>query len=133
MATLDIINAVVGHTEEHMRHQNEQNLSYQAELDGLRRDLGQVKERLQAAEMRAHQAQVHADIRLQRAQAEANSQVQIIRAESEARVRTIRAVMDAQMREAEERVRIADLRASTAEQWLQRIDVAAKELLLRVI
>ena len=42
----------------------------------------------------------------------------------------IRAEAEAWVRAAEEQVRVADLRAETAEKWLGRIDAAAKALLL---
>ncbi|SFM86049.1 hypothetical protein [Methylobacterium pseudosasicola] len=129
MGTLDIINGMAGLADEQERRRREQGMSHQAALNALRQELQQAEEKLRAAEMRTREVQAQSDIRLQRAQADANAQVQDIRAEAEARVRMIRTEAEALVRHAEERARVADLRASTAEQWLQRIDTAAKKLL----
>ncbi|MCJ2095255.1 cell division protein DivIVA [Methylobacterium sp. J-072] len=129
MGTLDIINGMAGLADEQERRWREQGMSHQAALTALRQELQQAEEKRRAAEMRTREVQAQSDIRLQRAQADANAQVQDIRAEAEARVRMIRTEAEALVRQAEERARVADLRASTAEQWLQRIDTAAKKLL----
>lgn len=130
MSTLDIINGMAGLAEDQKKRLKEQNVSQQATLESLERALKQTQQLLQISEMRAQETQAVADIHLQKVQADADAQVQEIRAEAEARVRAIRAETDAWMRTAEEQVRVADLRASTAEKWLQRIDAAAKNLLL---
>ncbi|MGH1591022.1 cell division protein DivIVA [Methylobacterium phyllosphaerae] len=130
MSTLDIINGMVGLADEQKKHLREQSVSHEAALEALQRELKETQQRLQLSEMHAHEIQTHADIRLQKVQADADAQVQVIRAEAEARVRTLRAESEAWVRAAEEQVRVADLRADTAERWLQRIDTAAKALLL---
>lgn len=130
MSTLDIINGMVGLADEQKKRLREQSVSHEAALEALQRELKETRQRLQLSEMRAHEIQTRADIRLQKVQADADAQVQEIRAEAEARVRTLRAESEAWVRAAEEQVRVADLRADTAERWLQRIDTAAKALLL---
>jgi hypothetical protein len=130
MSTLDIINGMVGLADEQKKRLREQSVSHEAALEALRQDLKETQQRLQLSEMRAHEIQTRADIRLQKVQADADAQVQEIRAEAEARVRTLRAESETWVRAAEEQVRVADLRADTAERWLQRIDTAAKALLL---
>lgn len=130
MSTLDIINGMVGLADEQKKRLREQSVSHEAALEALQRDLKETQQRLQLSEMRAHEIQTRADIRLQKVQADADAQVQEIRAEAEARVRTLRAESETWIRAAEEQVRVADLRADTAERWLQRIDTAAKALLL---
>jgi hypothetical protein len=130
MSTLDIINGMVGLADEQKKRLREQSVSHEAAFEALQRELKETQQRLQLSEMRAHEVQTRADIRLQKVQADADAQVQEIRAEAEARVRTIRAESEAWVRAAEEQVRVADLRADTAERWLHRIDAAAKTLLL---
>jgi hypothetical protein len=130
MSTLDIINGMVGLADQQKKRLKEQTVSHEAAVEALDRQLKETQQRLQLSEMRAHEIQTRADIRLQQVQADADAQVQAIRAEAEARVRTIRAEAEAWVRAAEEQVRVADLRADTAEKWLQRIDAAAKALLL---
>ncbi|GJD47050.1 hypothetical protein AFCDBAGC_4935 [Methylobacterium cerastii] len=130
MSTLDIINGMAGLAGDQKKRLREQSVSHQAALEGLERALKQTQQLLQLSEMRVQEIQTVADVRLQKVQADADAQVQEIRAEAEARVSVIRAETDAWVRTAEEQVRVADLRASTAEKWLQRIDAAAKNLLL---
>jgi hypothetical protein len=130
MSTLDIINGMVGLADEQKKRLRQQSMSHEASVEALQRELKETQQRLQLAEMRAHEIQARADIRLQKVQVDADAQVEGIRAEAEARVRTIRAEADAWVRAAEEQVRVADLRADTAEKWLHRIDAAAKSLLL---
>ncbi|MEE7505621.1 cell division protein DivIVA [Methylobacterium sp. C33D] len=130
MSTLDIINGMAGRAEAQKQRLQEQSLSHEAALAAAQRALTETQHRLQLSEMRVREVEARADIRLQRVQAEAEAQVQDIRAEAEARVRTIRAEAEAWVRAAEEQVRVADLRAETAEKWLGRIDAAAKALLL---
>jgi|GEM_PF-1488073 len=130
MTTLDIINGMVGLADEQKKRLREQTASHEVLIETLQRELKETQQRLQLSEMRAHEIQTRADIRLQRVQADADSQVEEIRAEAEARVRTLQAEAEAWVRAAEEQVRVADLRAYTAEKWLSRIDAAAKTLLL---
>jgi hypothetical protein len=130
MSTLDIINGMVGIADEQKRRLRAQTANHEVAVDTLQRELKEALQRLQLAEMRAHEIQARADIRLQRIQADADAQVEEIRAEAEARVRTIQAEAEAWVRAAEEQVRVADMRADTAEKWLSRIDAAAKNLLL---
>ncbi|SDM90965.1 hypothetical protein SAMN05216360_104224 [Methylobacterium phyllostachyos] len=130
MTTLDIINGMVGLADEQKKRLREQSASHEVLIETLQRELKETQQRLQLSEMRAHEIQTRADIRLQRVQADADSQVEEIRAEAEARVRTLQAEAEAWVRAAEEQVRVADLRAYTAEKWLSRIDAAAKTLLL---
>ncbi|MCJ2048811.1 cell division protein DivIVA [Methylobacterium sp. J-070] len=130
MSTLDIINGMVGIADEQKRRLRVQTASHEMAVETLQRELKEAQQRLQLAEMRAHELQARADIRLQRIQADADAQVEEIRAEAEARVRTIQAEAEAWVRAAEEQVRVADVRADTAEKWLSRIDAAAKNLLL---
>ncbi|GJE50964.1 hypothetical protein GOFOIKOB_4018 [Methylobacterium tardum] len=130
MSTLDIINGMAGLADEQKKRLTEQSVSHEAALQTLQRELRETQQRLQLSEMRVQEIQTRADIRLQKVQADADAQVQEIRAEAEMRVRTIRAESEAWVRAAEEQVRVADLRADTAERWLQRIDTAAKALLL---
>lgn len=130
MTTLDIINGMVGLADEQKKRLREQTASHEVLIETLQRELKETQQRLQLSEMRAHEIQTRADIRLQRVQADADAQVEEIRAEAEARVRTLQAEAEAWVRAAEEQVRVADLRAYTAEKWLSRIDAAAKTLLL---
>lgn len=130
MSTLDIINGMAGLADEQKRRLRVQSASHEVAVETLQRELKETQQRLQLAEMRAHEIQARADIRLQRIQADADAQVEEIRAEAEARVRTIQAEAEAWVRAAEEQVRVADVRADTAEKWLARIDAAAKNLLL---
>lgn len=130
MTTLDIINGMVGLADEQKKRLREQSASHEVLIETLQRELKETQQRLQLSEMRSHEIQTRADIRLQRVQADADSQVEEIRAEAEARVRTLQAEAEAWVRAAEEQVRVADLRAYTAEKWLSRIDAAAKTLLL---
>ncbi|GJE09451.1 MULTISPECIES: cell division protein DivIVA [Methylobacterium] len=130
MSTLDIINGMVGLADEQKRRLRSQSATHEMALETLQRELKETQQRLQLSEMRAHEIQARADIRLQRIQADADAQVEEIRAEAEARVRTIQAEAEAWVRAAEEQVRVADVRADTAEKWLSRIDAAAKNLLL---
>ncbi|MCJ2135140.1 cell division protein DivIVA [Methylobacterium sp. J-026] len=130
MTTLDIINGMVGLADEQKKRLREQSASHGVLLETVQRELKETQQRLQLSEMRAHEIQTRADIRLQRVQADADAQVEEIRAEAEARVRTLQAEAEAWVRAAEEQVRVADLRAYTAEKWLSRIDAAAKTLLL---
>lgn len=130
MTTLDIINGMVGLADEQKKRLREQSASHEVLIETLQRELKETQQRLQLSEMRAHEIQTRADIRLQRVQADADAQVEEIRAEAEARVRTLQAEAEAWVRAAEEQVRVADLRAYTAEKWLSRIDAAAKTLLL---
>ncbi|WP_246692806.1 cell division protein DivIVA [Methylobacterium sp. WL64] len=130
MSTLDIINGMAGIADDRKKRLNEQSVSHDAALQALKSELTEALHLLRLSELRAHENQARADIRLQKVQADADAQVQAIRAEAEARVRTIRAETDAWIRATEEQARVADLRADTAEKWLQRIDTAAKNLLL---
>lgn len=130
MSTLDIITGMAGRAEAQKQRLQERSMSHEAALAAAQRALAETRHRLQLSEMRVREVEARADIRLQRVQAEADAQVQDIRAEAEARVRTIRAEAEAWVRAAEEQVRVADLRAETAEKWLGRIDAAAKALLL---
>lgn len=130
MSTLDIINGMAGRAEAQKQRLQEQRTSHEAALAAAQRALAETQQRLHLSEMRVREVEARSDIRLQRVQAEADAQVQDIRAEAEARVRTIRAEAEAWVRAAEEQVRVADLRAETAEKWLGRIDAAAKALLL---
>ncbi|WCS23022.1 cell division protein DivIVA [Methylobacterium sp. NMS14P] len=130
MSTLDIINGMAGRAEAQKQRLQEQRMSHEAALAAAQRALTETQHRLHLSEMRVREVEARADIGLQRVQAEADAQVQDIRAEAEARVRTIRAEAEAWVRAAEEQVRVADLRAETAEKWLGRIDAAAKTLLL---
>ena len=130
MTTLDIINGMAGLADEQKKRLRAQSLSHQTALEALERALKQTQQLLQFSELRAQEIQTLADIRLQKVQADADAQVQEIRAEAEARVCAIRAETDAWVRTAQEQMRVADLRANTAEKWLQRIDAAAKNLLL---
>ena len=130
MSTLDIINGMVGLADEQKRRLRSQSSSHEIAIETLQRELKETQQRLQLSEMRAHEIQTRADIRLQRIQADADAQVEEIRAEAEARVRTIQAEAEAWVRAAEDQVRVADVRADTAEKWLSRIDAAAKNLLL---
>ncbi len=66
---------------------------------------------------------------MQRIQAEADAQVQEIRLAAEAQIRSVRNEADGRVKIADEKTRAANLRAVTAEKWLQRIDNAAKSLL----
>ena len=130
MSTLDIINGMVGLADEQKRRLRSQSATHEIAIETLQRELKETQQRLQLSEMRSHEIQARADIRLQRIQADADAQVEEIRAEAEARVRTIQAEAEAWVRAAEEQVRVADVRADTAEKWLSRIDAAAKNLLL---
>jgi hypothetical protein len=130
MSTLDIINGMVGLADEQKRRLRNQSETHDNAIEVLKRELKETQQRLQLSEMRAHEIEAHADIRLQRIQADADAQVEEIRAEAEARVRTIQAEAAAWVRAAEEQVRVAEMRADTAEKWLSRIDAAAKNLLL---
>lgn len=130
MSTLDIINGMAGRAEAQKQRLQDQTLSHEAVLAAAQRALTETRRRLHLSEMRVREIEARADIRLQRVQAEADAQVQDIRAEAEARVRTIRAEAEAWLQAAEEQLRVADLRAETAEKWLGRIDAAAKALLL---
>lgn len=130
MSTLDIINGMAGLADEQKKRLRQQSVSHEASVEALQRELKETQQRLQLSEMRAHEIQARADIRLQKVQVDADAQVEGIRAEAEARVRTLRAEAEAWVRAAEEQVRVADLRADTAEKWLHRIDAAAKSLLL---
>ena len=130
MSTLDIINGMAGLADEQKRRLRSQTATHEVALETVQRELKEAQQRLQLSEMRAHEIQARADIRLQRIQADADAQVEEIRAEAEARVRTIQAEAEAWVRAAEEQVRVADVRADTAEKWLARIDAAAKNLLL---
>lgn len=130
MSTLDIINGMAGLADDQKKRLKEQSVFHEAALRALKSELKEAQHLLRLSELRAHENQARADIRLQKIQADADAQVQVIRAEAEARVCTIRAETEAWIRATEEQARIADLRADTAEKWLQRIDAAAKNLLL---
>lgn len=130
--TLDIINGMAGYADEQRTRVKEQAKSYKETLQDLQKELRDVHQRLRLFEKQAHETQLQADARVQRIQAEADAQVQEIRLAAEAQIRSIRNEADGRVKIAEEKTRAANLRAVTAEKWLQRIDNAAKNLLTGV-
>lgn len=130
--TLDIINGMAGYADEQRTRVKEQAKSYKETLQDLQKELRDVHQRLRVFEKQAHETQLQADARVQRIQAEADAQVQEIRLAAEAQIRSIRNEADGRVKIAEEKTRAANLRAVTAEKWLQRIDNAAKNLLTGV-
>ncbi|MDQ0443800.1 cell division protein DivIVA [Methylobacterium persicinum] len=126
--TLDIINGMAGYADEQRTRVKEQAKSYKETLQDLQKELRDVHQRLRVFEKQAHETQLQADARVQRIQAEADAQVQEIRLAAEAQIRSIRNEADGRVKIAEEKTRAANLRAVTAEKWLQRIDNAAKNL-----
>lgn len=130
--TLDIINGMAGYADEQRTRVKEQAKSYKETLQDLQKELRDVHQRLRVFEKQAHETQLQADARVQRIQAEADAQVQEIRLAAEAQIRSIRNEADGRVKIAEEKTRAANLRAVTAEKWLQRIDHAAKNLLTGV-
>lgn len=128
--TLDLVTGMAGVAENQSRDLREQTEAQQRALEPLRRELHETRQSLRASEQRTHELHAQADSRLQAIQADLDAQVQETRSESEARVRAIRAQNDSLIRAAAERVREAELRAQNAEEWLKRIDAAAKNLLL---
>ncbi len=131
-ATLDIINGMAGYADEQRSRVKEQAKSYKETLQDLQKELRDVHQRLRLFEKQAAETQLQADARVQRIQAEADAQVQDIRLAAEAQIRSIRNEADGRVKIAEEKTRAANLRAVTAEKWLQRIDNAAKNLLTGV-
>ncbi len=127
--TLDIINGMAGYADEQRSRVKEQAKSYKDTLQDLQKELRDVHQRLRLFEKQAHETQLQADAKVQRIQAEADAQVQEIRLAAEAQIRAIRAEADGRVKIADEKTRAANLRAVTAEKWLQRIDNAAKNLL----
>ncbi len=130
--TLDIINGMAGYADEQRSRVKEQAKSYKETLQDLQKELRDVHQRLRLFEKQAAETQLQADARVQRIQAEADAQVQDIRLAAEAQIRSIRNEADGRVKIAEEKTRAANLRAVTAEKWLQRIDNAAKNLLTGV-
>jgi hypothetical protein len=127
--TLDIINGMAGYADEQRSRVKEQAKSYKETLQDLQKELRDVHQRLRLFEKQAAETQLQADARVQRIQAEADAQVQEIRLAAEAQIRSVRNEADGRVKIAEEKTRAANLRAVTAEKWLQRIDNAAKNLL----
>jgi DNA anti-recombination protein RmuC len=127
--TLDIINGMAGFADEQRSRVKEQAKSYKETLQDLQKELRDVHQRLRLFEQQAHETQLQADARVQRIQAEADAQVQEIRLAAEAQIRSIRTEADGRVKIADEKTRAANIRAVTAEKWLQRIDNAAKNLL----
>jgi chromosome segregation ATPase len=127
--TLDIINGMAGYADEQRSRVKEQAKSYKETLQDLQKELRDVHQRLRLFEKQAAETQHQADARVQRIQAEADAQVQEIRLAAEAQIRSVRNEADGRVKIADEKTRAANLRAVTAEKWLQRIDNAAKSLL----
>lgn len=128
--TLDLVTGMAGVADGQQKDLNEQTEAQHRALEDLRSELTVARQRLHVSEQRAQELRVQGDSRLQRIQADLDAQVQEAHSETEARVRVIRARNDGLIRATEERVRAAELRSQTAEQWLQRIDTATKNLLL---
>lgn len=128
--TLDLIAGMAGAAGSQRSHLREQTEAQQRALEDLQRELHQAQQRLRASERRVQELQARADSRLQRVQADLNAQVEEARAETEIRVLAVCARNDGLIRATEERGRAAELRARRAEEWLQRVDAAAKSLLL---
>ena len=128
--TLSLITGMTGVAADRRNDLKEQAGTHQRGLEDLRRQVHEAQQRLQTSEIQAHELQLQADSRLQQVQADLDAQVKKVRAEMEARELTISARNDGLIRAAREQVRAAELRAQTAEEWLQRVDAATKNLLL---
>lgn len=128
--TLDLIAGMAGAAGTQRSHLREQTEAQQRTLEDLRGELHQAQQRLRASERRAQELQARANSRLQKVQADLDAQVEEARAETEVRVLSVCARNDGLIRATEERGRAAELRARRAEEWLQRVDAAAKSLLL---
>lgn len=128
--TLSLITGMTGVAADRQNDLKEQARTHQCVLGDLQRKVHEAQQRLQTSETQAHKLQLQADSRLQQVQADLDAQVKKVRAEMEARELTISARNDGLIRAAGERVLAAELRAQTAEEWLQRVDAATKNLLL---
>lgn len=93
------------------RHHDDWVSPDRAELENLRRMVAALRDRIAFAESRADEVRTLADVEVRRVQAEADAHIEEIRGEAQAQVR------------------LAELRAVAAEQWLTRIDSAARALL----
>lgn len=128
--TLDLVTGMAGVAAGQRSDLREHTEAQQCALEILRRELNEIQRRLRTSEQRVQELQAQADGQLQKLQADLDAQVQEAQADTETRLRVVRARTAGLIRASEERVRAAELRAQKAQEWLQRVDAAAKNLLL---
>lgn len=126
MGTLDIVSGLGSRADEQKKRLLDQGDAHHRDITELRRELSDLLQQTRVSVIREQEAKAQAAIRLQELQVRADARVEEIRADAEARVQIIRVDAEAKIRVAEDRARVAELRAETAEKWLQRISDAAK-------